>query len=294
MEGLDVGKVAVVRVGGGLGDSLDRGLELIGGLDLKGGEVVIKPNICNSKNPYGMVLTDIGLITEVISRLKPLARRVTVVESDNIDGPAEKRIRDSGLMERLEKLDVEFINLTREDDFEVHKVAGAEIQIPRKVLEADYFVNIPKIKTCGPTLVTLSIKNLFGLIPTPKKSRLHGLLDEVLPYLAKIIRHSLIVVDGIMAMEGNGPVIGTPRPLGLIVLGRNPVEVDSVITSLMGFNPDDVNHIARAHRMGVGEMSLEKIEVLGDAWKGIRPFERPYTLKASIKCLKSIGKLYLP
>lgn len=289
-----MGRVAVVKVGGNLRGALDRGLELIGGLDLRGGEVLIKPNICNSKNPYGMVLTDIGLIEEVITRVKPHAKKVTVVESDNTDGPAEKRLRGSGLMERLEKLDVEFLNLTREDDFEVHRVAGAEIQIPRKVLEADYFVNMPKIKTCGPTLVTLSIKNLFGVLPTPKKSRLHGLLDEILPYLAKLIPHKLIVVDGMMAMEGNGPVIGTPRPLGLMVLGRNPVEVDSVITSLMGFNPDEVKHIVRAHRMGVGEMSLERIEVLGDDWKGIKPFERPYTLKASIKCLKSIGKLYTP
>jgi uncharacterized protein (DUF362 family) len=222
-----------------------------------------------------------------------LAGRVTVVESDNIDGPAEKRLRDSGLMGKLEELDVEFINLTR-DDFEVHTVAGREIQIPKTVLEADYFVNMPKIKTCGPTLVTLSIKNLFGVIPTPKKSRLHGLLDEILPYLAKVIRHDLIVVDGIVGMEGNGPVIGNPRPLGLIVLGRNPVEVDSLITCLMGFKPEEVNHIVRAHKLGAGEMSLEGIEVLGDDWRGIKPFERPYTIKASIRCLKSIGKMYLP
>lgn len=289
-----MGRVAVVKVGSSLKEAVDRGIGLIGGLGLKGGEeVVIKPNICNSKNPYGMVLTDIGLIEEVVNRVKPLARKVTVVESDNIDGPAEKRLRDCGLMGRLEELDVEFLNLTR-DDFEVHEVAGREIQIPRTVLEADYFINMPKIKTCGPTLVTLSIKNLFGLIPTPKKSRLHGLLDEILPYLAKVVHHDLIVVDGMMAMEGNGPVIGTPRPLGLIVLGRNPVEVDSLITSLMGFNPEEVCHILRAHSLGVGEMSLDRIEVLGDDWRGIRPFERPYTLKASIKCLKSIGRMYLP
>jgi uncharacterized protein (DUF362 family) len=291
---MDMGRVAVVKVGASLGEALDRGLELIGGLGLKGGEeVVVKPNICNSKNPYGMVLTDIRLIEEVIARIRPLAGRVTVVESDNIDGPAEKRLRDSGLMGKLEELDVEFINLTR-DDFEVHTVAGREIQIPKTVLEADYFVNMPKIKTCGPTLVTLSIKNLFGVIPTPKKSRLHGLLDEILPYLAKVIRHDLIVVDGIVGMEGNGPVIGNPRPLGLIVLGRNPVEVDSLITCLMGFKPEEVNHIVRAHKLGAGEMSLEGIEVLGDDWRGIKPFERPYTIKASIRCLKSIGKMYLP
>ncbi len=289
-----MGRVAVVKVGGSLREAIDRGLELIGGLDLKGGEeVVIKPNICNSKNPYGMVLTDQGLIEEMIERIKPLAGRVTVVESDNIDGPAEKRLRDCGLMGKLEELDVEFVNLTR-DDLEVHRVAGREIQIPRTVLEADYFINMPKIKTCGPTLVTLSIKNLFGVIATPKKSRLHGLLDEILPYLAGLIRHDLIVVDGMMAMEGNGPVIGSPRPLGLIVFGRNPVEVDSLITRMMGFRPEEVNHISRAHGLGAGEMNPEGIEVLGDDWRGIKPFERPYTLRASMKSLRSIGRLYIP
>jgi uncharacterized protein (DUF362 family) len=288
-------RVSVVEAGKGIDEAVRRSVDLLGGLRLEGGEhVVIKPNVCNAKNPYGMVITDFRVIDAVVELVREKTDRITVVESDNISGSAEKRMAESGLLDRLDELGVGFLNLS-EDEFEVHEVAGARLRLPRTVLDADFFVNLPKIKTEGHVLVTLSIKNLFGVIQRAKKKTLHRRLNEVLPYLAKTVRNDLIVVDGVVAMEGNGPLIGTPMELGVVVAGANPVSVDSICVRLMGFDPSEIRHIMAANEMGVGEVGLDGIEVVGDNWRRVaHDFERPYSLKATLKSVKSIGKIYLP
>lgn len=150
------------------------------------------------------------------------------------------------------------------------------------------------MKTSGPTLVTLSIKNLFGLPMRRDKKKLHPYLNEILPYLAKVIRHDLIVLDAITAMEGNGPVIGTPKEMGLIIAGRNPLEVDAISTSIMGIDPMEVEHLRRAYELGVGEIDVEKLDVVGEDWRRfITPFERPYSFRASMRSIKSIFKTFI-
>ena len=288
-------KVAVVEAGADIRATVERSVELVGGLRLKGGEhVVVKPNICNAKNPDGMVITDFRIIEAVIGLVREHSGSVVVVESDNISDTADNRARKSGLLDLLDGLGVEFLNLSG-DEHEVHEVAGRKLRLPRTVLDADYFVNLPKIKTEGHVKVTLSIKNLFGVPQRRKKSKLHGQLGEILPYLAKVIRSDLIVVDGIVAMEGNGPLIGTPRELGVVVAGVNPASVDAVCSCMMGFDPREIGYLDAANAMGLGEIDIDGIEVVGDGWERFAcEFERPYSLKASLKSLRSIRKVYLP
>jgi uncharacterized protein (DUF362 family) len=295
MNALGKERVAVVEAGADIGAAVERAVELVGGLGLEGGEhAVVKPNVCNAKNPYGMVITDFRIVEAVIRLLREKAGRITVVESDNISDTADNRARKSGLLDLLDGLGVEFLNLSG-DDHEVHEVAGKKLRLPRTVLDADCFVNLPKIKTEGHVSITLSIKNLFGVPQRRKKSGLHGRLGEILPYLAKVIRSDLIVVDGIVAMEGNGPLIGTPRELGVVVAGNNPVSVDAVCSRMMGFEPSEIGYMEAAHAMGLGEIELEGIEVVGDGLERFAcEFERPYSLRASLKSLRSIRKVYLP
>ncbi|TRO46695.1 DUF362 domain-containing protein, partial [Candidatus Bathyarchaeota archaeon] len=195
-------RVAVVGAGGDVDAAVRRTVGLLGGTGLRGGEhVVVKPNICNARNPHGMVITDFRVIEAVIGLVKERTDRITVVESDNISDTADNRAERSGLLGLLDGLGVEFLNLSG-DEHEVHEVAGKKLRLPRTVLDADYFVNLPKMKTEGHVGVTLSMKNLFGLPARRRKSQLHGVLDEVLPYLARVVRNDLIVVDGLTAMEG--------------------------------------------------------------------------------------------
>ncbi len=287
-------RVSVVGAGGDIQAAVRKGVKLLGALEFGGTDrVVIKPNVCNARNPYSMVNTDLQVIEAVIDLVRETTGDVTVVESDNISGPAERRAEESGLLESLRSLGVDFLNLSG-DDYEVYEVAGTRLRLPKTILEADFFVNLPKIKTCGHTLVTLSMKNLFGVVQRANKKGLHRHLDEILPYLAKVVRHGLIIVDGVTAMEGNGPVIGTPRRLGVVVAGFNPVSVDSVCSRMMGFDPAEIGHMARAHGMGLGEIELDEIDVVGEDWRRFaHDFERPYSLKATLKSVKTISKIYL-
>jgi len=286
-------RVAIVEVGDDVPWAVARGVELLGGLPLSGGErVVIKPNLCNAKNPDGMVTTDFRVIEAVIGLVRERTDRIVVVESDNISDTADARAEKSGLLELLDGLGVEFLNLSG-DECEVHEVAGKKLRLPRTALEADCFINLPKIKTEGHVGVTLSIKNLFGLPARRKKSQLHTRLNEILPYLTKVVRNDLVVVDGIVAMEGNGPIIGTPRELGIIVAGTNPVSTDAVCSRIMGYDPLKVKYLANAHEMGLGEIDLDKIEVLGEDWRKLASeFERPYSLKATLKSVRTVRKVY--
>jgi len=287
-------RVAIAKVCGDVAGAVQNIIGLSGSLELKrNSRVIIKPNVCNSKNPHGMVNTHFGVIKAIIDLAWKWTERIVVVESDNISGSAEKRMNKSGLLNELKSMGVEFINLSH-DEAEVHKVAGVELMIPLTILKADHFINLPKIKTCGHTLVTLSLKNLFGILQRAKKDTLHRHLDEILPYLAKIIQHDLVVVDGVIAMEGNGPVIGTPKNLDIVVGGTNPVAVDAVCTAIMGFSPLEVRHLVRANKMGLGEINLDRIEVLGEDWKDIsQVFERPYSLRANLRSIRSVGKMFL-
>jgi uncharacterized protein (DUF362 family) len=288
----DKQRVAVVEAGANIRAAVERSIELIGGLGLEGNEeVIIKPNLCNSKNPHGMVITDFRILEAVIQLVQDKTDRITIVESDNISDTARNRAERTGLLKLLDKLGVKFLNLS-EDDHEVHEIFRKKLRLPRTVIDADYFINIPKIKTEGHVTVTLSIKNLFGLLQRRNKNKLHGQLNKILPYLAKIVRHDLIVVDGLVAMEGNGPIIGTPRDLGVIIAGSNPVSVDSVCSRIMCFNPSEIEHIANAHALG--EINIDRIEILGDGWERFEcEFEKPYSLKASLKSISSIRKIYL-
>ena len=265
-------KVAVTQAGDDVTRTVRRSVELIGGLNLGDAqEVILKPNICNSRNPHGMVNTDLRVIQAVINLIHEQGRSVTVVESDSISDDAETRAEKSGLLDLLDELDVPFLNLTH-DSYMEHSVAGTRLRLPRTVLDAEYFINMPKLKTCAVTQVTLGVKNLFGVLQRSQKATLHSRLDEVLVFLASRMRCDLLVVDGLTCMEGDGPVRGRPVELGVIVAGRNIVSVDGVCCRLMGLNPCDVPHIHGAAGLGVG--SYDDVEVVGDDWRGlVRRFE---------------------
>lgn len=269
-------------------------IDLIGGLRLDPGvKVVIKPNICNGKNPDGMVITDFRIIKAVVDLIRENGNDLVIVESDNISGTAEKRMMDSGLMRLLDEWGVEFLNLSY-DDYQEYPVANTVLRIPQTVLDADYFINLPKIKTCAHTLVTLGIKNLYGVFQRKQKDKLHSKLDTILSFLAEHIRNDLIIVDGINCMEGNGPVIGNHLCMNMVLAGRNLVSVDSVCSWLMGYNPVDIPHIALCASNGLGPIEPESIQVIGEDWrKHVRSFEPPFSLRATLKSLKSIKDIYL-
>jgi uncharacterized protein (DUF362 family) len=284
-------KVALVKTGEDIEAAVRSSVELVGGLQISPGkQVVLKPNICNAKNPYGMVITDFKIIETAVKMCREKGCEPLVVESDNISDTGGNRVRGSGLMKLLDEWNVNFINLSK-DECISKPVAGTEIMIPKTMIEADYVINLAKIKTCSHTLVTLSIKNLYGCFQEAKKSRLHKKLDEVLPFLAKTIRSDMNIMDGKICMEGNGPVVGNPKKMGVIIAGGNPVSVDAFCSTLMGYNPREIKHISNSADQGIGSLNFDSI---GDQLQPlISSFEKPFSLRATMKSLSTIKDVYI-
>jgi len=136
------------------------------------------------------------------------------------------------------------------------------------VREADFLVSMPKIKTHHWSGVTLAMKNMFGIVPGSRygwpKNILHwkGIQESILDLCATVPIH-FVIADGIIAMEGNGPLNGTPRPLGRIVLADDPVAADATCARLMGLDPDRVAHI-RLGAQFLGNAALARIDQVGD------------------------------
>jgi uncharacterized protein (DUF362 family) len=240
-----------------------------------------------------MVNTDIEVIGAVVELVKQMDCSVTIIESDNNNGTADKRVKESGYLTYFEDWGVDFFNISQ-DEYREFNIAGNMLRIPLKVLDAGYFINLPKIKTCAHTVVTLSIKNLYGVFQRKDKWKLHRYLDEILPFLARIIRNDLVVVDGLTCMEGNGPVVGNKRCLNILVSGKNPISVDGICSRLMGYDPFNISHIYLSASHGLGSIKLDDIHVAGDDWKQfITNFEPPFSLKANLRSIKTIRDIYL-
>jgi uncharacterized protein (DUF362 family) len=257
------------------------GLKLFN-LDVSGKSVLLKPNLVDYV-PGAQINTHPLLVAAAAECFKRLgARSVKVGE-----GPGHQRdtylvLYKSGLLEQLRKVAVPFVDLNREDVFKTRLRADYSglhhIWLPRTILEADFIVSMPKIKTHHWSGVTLSMKNMFGVIPGGKygwpKNILHwkGIERCIVDICATVPIH-FVIADGIVAMEGNGPLAGSPRHLGKLVLADDPVAADATCARLMGLVPERVPHIAAAAKF-LGNMSSDKIDgIAGQIVSPIVPFE---------------------
>jgi uncharacterized protein (DUF362 family) len=282
------GNVVVLRVEENVQVTVEKSIQMLQGLKIKRNDlVVVKPNVCYPKNIENMIITDVRVLETVLNLVKRKTKNVLVVESDSFSGTAEKRMINTGTMDIVKRCDVDFLNLSR-DDVEEHEVAEVTLEIPKTVLKADFLVNLPKLKTHDFMYISLAMKNMFGILANKKKSMLHKVLTEVLVYLNKIVRQDLIVVDGIVGMEGIGPITGSPVNLGLIISGLNPVTVDAVCCHIMGINPYAVEPLWKAYKAGVGEINLKRIQILGETINNVKrkfrlPSRSPQNILTALK-----------
>ncbi|MBS7287575.1 MAG: DUF362 domain-containing protein [Candidatus Freyarchaeota archaeon] len=271
-------RVGVFRVErGNVEVAVRKAIEAVGGVDIdRGEEVVVKPNIAFHKDPYGAINTDPKVLDAVLKVLREHTDKIVVVESDSTSNYAEVRAEQSGIMEVVRRNDACFVNLSKDEIVHV-TVAGRTLRLPRTVVDAQYFVNVPKLKTHEDTVITVALKNMFGVLPEKNKAVFyHSILEEVIPLVNAACRQNLIVVDGITAMEGRGPITGTPVTMNIVMSGRDPVTVDTVAAHIMGFNPKKIKIITRTHSLGIGEVELEKIEVVGEPIERVaRKFRAP-------------------
>jgi uncharacterized protein (DUF362 family) len=262
-------------------ETLFEGLKLFD-LDASNKSVLLKPNLVDYI-PGAHINTHPLLVSAAAECFKRLGARSVVVG----EGPGHQRdtylvLHESGLLDQLSRVQVPFVDLNRDDVSKVKLRADYsglhEIWLPRAVLRSDFIVSMPKIKTHHWTGVTLSMKNMFGVVPGVKyswpKNILHwkGIERCIVDICATVPIH-FVIADGITAMEGNGPLAGSPSNLGKLVLADDPVAADTTCARLMGLVPERVPHIAAAARF-LGNMSAYRIDQMaGQVDSPIVPFE---------------------
>jgi uncharacterized protein (DUF362 family) len=264
------------------GDQVDKmvaeALELIGGLKglVKDGDtVVIKPNLVTpDKAKAPGLMTDVRVVAALVKEIQRAAKcRIIVAEGAAPEHGRETTdgFKANGYTEMAEKLGVALLDINKDRKTMV-QVAGqgyADYVYPETVRKCNVLVDVPVLKTHNITGVTLGIKNLFGLMPPPRM-RFHEKLHEVLCDLVQIRPPDLVLVDGLVGTEGQGPLRGTPIRMDLVLAGRNVVAVDSVAAAVMGYDPAKIRIIAMADKAGLGESDLAKITVKGQPIDQVR------------------------
>ncbi len=239
--------------------------------------VLIKVNFIADKAWQTGATTDPLVVEAIIEKLEDLPVTVNVVESDATMTNADKAFEATGMKQMCNRKGVEFINLRYEKekvkiDVPNEEVLGS-ITVPRIVTESA-IISAAKLKTHMSTTVTLGMKNMFGLLPDKFKGKYHARgISKVVVDISTVIQPALTVIDGFVAMEGKGPVDGTPVKMDLIIASRDVVAADATATRVMGIDPHNVSHIRRAHAKGLG--NIDDIEVIGERIeKVMKPFKR--------------------
>jgi uncharacterized protein (DUF362 family) len=235
-------------------DSLRRGLDNYPHIHQKvrGGKVVLKPNMVDYY-PGHPLSTHPAVIAAAIAVFRELGAREVIVA----DGPAHNRdtemvLEQSGIDGALKDEQVRFIDLNLDAISPVKLISNytglSRLFFPHTILNADLIVSMPKLKAHHWAGVTLSLKNLFGVIPGVKygwpKNFLHwhGISNSIAD-IATTIHPGFAIIDGIVGMEGDGPLHGTAVESGVIVMGDNLSAVDATATRLMGIHPENIEYL---------------------------------------------------
>ena len=271
-------KVSIVKVGDYKSEeiyrALKRSLSLLGGLEnilRPKSKVFVKINhLSPSSSADEAIVTHPAFAKEVLRLLLELNLEITV--GDDIQSKGKDGFFVSGHRQVCNDLGIRLVNL-KETGFREINCKG---QILKKVfispllLEADSILNLPKLKTHSFTVFTGAVKNMFGIIPYGLRLDYHrqyiksDVFSQMLVDIFSCVPPHLTIMDGIVAMEGEGPSGGNAKRVSVIVASQDAVAVDAVASKIVGFNPMNIFTTQNAHERGLGIGEIEKIEIAGE------------------------------
>jgi len=234
--------------------AISASIDLLGGLEtfVKPGEtVVLKPNLEAPRRAETASTTSMVFIERLVELTRQIGAKPIVAEGPFMNYDVDVIFKITGIQELCDRLKVDLVNLNDTETVEVQVPGGKahkRLRIPQVIVEADKIVNLPKLKTHHLTTLTCAMKNLKGVLPGRDKqlSHVRG-LNQAIVDINKVVKSDLVVVDGILAMEGMGPTFGDPVQLGLVIAGNSDLAVDTVCARTMGLEPEDVEHLKIAY-----------------------------------------------
>jgi len=266
--------VAVLRAktyDGDLEGTVLDGLRLVGA-DVRRKSVLLKPNLVEFV-PGSSINTDPRLIVAAANALRRLGAASVVVA----EGPGHRRDTEaialaSGLRDALDDADLRFVDLNDaplvRTPLQTRYTGLEALWVPKVLRETEVVVSMPKLKTHHWVGVTMSLKNCFGCMPGrvygwPKDVfHVRGIPESILD-IAAAVRPSLTIVDGIVGMQGDGPIMGDPARPGVVLVSRDLVAADVTGARLMGMDPEKVDYLMEAGRF-LGQARSELIAQRGE------------------------------
>lgn len=267
-------KVALVKAGTYdskiIAPAIEKIFSLLGGTEkfvTAGDRVLIKPNLIAPRPNESAVQTHAAVILEIARVLKDAGAKPFIADS-----PAWKNtqtcINIIGLEEPLKKLGVPVGQLNNGKRI---KIAGSSIAVSSVALEADKIINVPKFKAHQQLTATFAVKNIFGCVPGKEKAfwhfargKSHHDFCEMLLEIYKLLNPAISIIDAVIAMEGMGPLSGTPRKLGCLVASSDPIACEFVCAKLIDMKPQELSIVNAAKKIGFGCCDQDSIEILGD------------------------------
>jgi uncharacterized protein (DUF362 family)/NAD-dependent dihydropyrimidine dehydrogenase PreA subunit len=255
-------------------ETIRKGPDLIGGINIfvKAGErIVLKPNVLIGTSPEKCVTTHPSVFKAVGTLIKEAGSSVYYGDSPGF-GDTEAHFKRAGLKQIADEMEFGLADFGSGRSVS-HKDALLikQFVIASGVLDSDGLVSLPKFKTHGLTRLTGAVKNQFGCIPGLRKGQYHAKLPD--PYdfstmlvdLNTAIKPRLYVMDGIVAMEGNGPRSGNPKSLNVLLLSDDPIALDATACRIIDLDPEIVPTSKPGEKAELGTYHAENIEIVGES-----------------------------
>jgi uncharacterized protein (DUF362 family) len=256
----------------GISDAIERQFTLLGGIDKfisRGDTVLLKPNFIAPKPRQNATQTDPAVIIETARLLRDFGAKPFVGDS-----PAWTNVfacaKALELEEPLRKLDVPLKQLDKPRFCRVG-TRNTPVGLSSVALDADVIINLPKFKSHQQLVATFAVKNMFGCVSGKYKALWHfrkgrnpsdfcEMLIDIYSYLKPV----LTIIDGVVAMEGPGPIRGRARQLGWLIGSTEPLACEVICARLINLEPDNIPVIKTAKKIGFGCTNPTDIQILGD------------------------------
>lgn len=271
-------KVALVRCSSYdeavVAEAVKRGVALLGGMDafIKPGEkILLKPNVLVGDSPDKHIGPHPLVFKAVAQQTQSLTANVTYGDSSGAGKPLGQ-MRKAGFAEIAQALNIPLADFEGGQEIQFHDSPFTkQFMLANGVLDADGLISISKFKTHQLTRVTGAVKNQFGCVPGMLKPQFHIKLPNALDFAKMLvclnlyIKPRLFIMDGIMAMEGNGPRGGTGVAMNVLLFSADPIALDATMCRMIDLDPEFVPTMKPGQDWGLGTYQAADIELVGDA-----------------------------
>lgn len=258
--------------------------------DFHNKSVLIKPNLGFLSTKGTGIVTHCEVIRGAIRFMKEAGARPFVGDSCIFGVNPEEAFEKSGAAAVAREEEVELVNLDEGEPVSIEipePFAVDRVNISSYAARADCIVSVPVMKTHMYALASLSLKNMKGCLYQRDKMRFHHLreeerfapwhsfrnLDRAIADLSSILYADLAVIDGVVAMEGMGPILGKPKPLGLVLAAEDPIAADTAALFLMGFKGEEIPHVSLAADKRKRRVEIDDLDLDRDLFMALRsPF----------------------